>query len=116
MNEGPRIVVDVLLGLSALSCWIGALGMIRMRDPFQALHYLAYPALAGMTSLALAVWIETGWTQATWKSLIILAVFAASNSVGTHAAARAFRARKKGHWEPLPTDPEVEFLGGRPNA
>lgn len=116
MNETVRVLVDVLLGLTAVSCWIGALGMIRMRNAFQALHYLSYPALAGMTCLTLAVWIETGWTQATWKCLIIFAILTASNSVGTHAAARAFRAREKGHWEPFPSDPEVEFLGSRPKA
>jgi hypothetical protein len=40
----------------------------------------------------------------------------ASNSVGTHAAARAFRQRQKGHWQPKPKDAEVEFLGGKPQA
>lgn len=87
--------------------------MIRMRDPYQALHYLGVPGLAGMGALTIAVAIETGWTQATWKCLIILLILAASNSVGTHAAARAFRQREKGHWEPLPGDPEVEFLEER---
>lgn len=116
MSEAHRIVIDILLGLSAFSCWMGALGMVRMRDPFQALHYLSWPALGGMGCLTAAVWVETGWTQATWKSLIILALLMAANSVGTHAAARAFRAREKGHWEPEPLDAEVEFLGPRPRS
>lgn len=116
MSEGHRIAVDILLGLSALACWLGALGMIRMRDPFQALHYLSLPAIPGMAALTAAVWVETGWTQATWKCGIILAILMASNSVGTHAAARAFRAREKGHWEALPGDSEVEFLTGRPQS
>lgn len=106
-----RVIVDGLLGLTAAACWLGALGMIRMRDPFQALHYLGIPATVGMGSLTLAVFIETGWTQASWKCAIILAILLAANSVGTHAAARAFRAREKGHWEPEPGDPEIEFLG-----
>lgn len=105
--------VDIFLGLTALGCWMGALGMIRMRDPYQALHFLAFPALLGMGGVTIAVWVETGWTQATWKCLLICAILAASNSVGTHAAARAFRAREKGHWEPRPGDAEIEFLGGQ---
>lgn len=116
MNATPRVVVDVLLGVTAAACWLGVLGMIRMRDPFQALHYLSVPAIFGMTALTLAVWIETGWTQATWKSGIILGILMTANSVGTHAAARAFRAREKGHWEPSPDDPEIEFLGPRPRS
>jgi monovalent cation/proton antiporter MnhG/PhaG subunit len=116
VSETHRIAVDVLLGLTVLSCWIGCLGMVRMRDPFEALHYLSWPALAGMGFLAAAVWIETGWTQATWKSLIVLAILMAANAVGTHAAARAFRVREKGHWEPEPGDADVEFLGGRPRS
>jgi monovalent cation/proton antiporter MnhG/PhaG subunit len=111
-----RLAVDVLLGATALASWIGVLGMVRMRDPFQALHYLSFPAILGMGFLTLAVWIETGWTQATWKSGIILIILMAANSVGTHAAARAFRARKKGHWEPMPGDEEIEFLAPRPRA
>ena len=116
MSEIHRLAVDAFLAMTATACWIGCLGMIRMRDPFQALHYLSWPALAGMGSLTLAVWIETGWTQATWKCLIILALLMAANSVGTHAAARAFRARDKGHWEPYAKDREIEFLGARPRS
>lgn len=107
------MTVDALLAFTALACWAGALGMIRMKDPYQALHYLGVPAIAGMGALTIAVAVETGWTQATWKCGIILAILVASNSVGTHAAARAFRQREKGHWEPLAEDKEVEFLEDR---
>ncbi len=116
MSEAHRIVVDGLLAVTGASCWIGCLGMVRMRDAFQALHYLGVPAIVGMSSLTIAVFVETGWSQASWKSLLILGIFVAANSVGTHAAARAFRSREKGHWEPDPGDPEIEFLAGRPRS
>lgn len=112
--SGQSIAVDGLLAFTALSCWAGALGMIRMKDAYQALHFLGLPAIAGMGALTIAVFVRTGWTQATWKCGIILLVLVASNSVGTHAAARAFREREKDHWEPLREDEEIEFLGGRP--
>jgi multisubunit Na+/H+ antiporter MnhG subunit len=114
--EAQRIALDILLSVVAAACWIGVLGMIRMRDPYQALHYLGLPAVVGMAALTAAVWIETGWSQATWKSGLILIILSTANSVGTHAAARAFRARRKDHWEALPGDAEVEFLGKRPPA
>jgi monovalent cation/proton antiporter MnhG/PhaG subunit len=108
------IAVDALLAITVLSCWLGALGIVRMRDPYQKLHYLALPGIVGIGSLTIAVFVQTGWSQASWKCAIILVILVASNSVGTHAAARAFRAREKEHWEPLPNDPEIEFLGSRP--
>ena len=112
--SAQSIAVDGLLAFTAVSCWAGSLGMIRMRDPYQALHYLGVPAIVGMGALTLAVFVETGWSQASWKCAIILFVLVAANSVGTHAAARAFRQREKNHWEPLPGDKEIEFLEGKP--
>lgn len=109
------IAVNVLLGTTAVACWLGVLGMVRMRDPYQALHYLALPGIIGMGALTVAVFIQTGWNQAAWKCGIALIVLITSNSVGTHAAARAFRERQKGHWEPEPGDPEVKFLGPEPS-
>jgi monovalent cation/proton antiporter MnhG/PhaG subunit len=114
--SAQAIAVDVLLALTALACWVGVVGMIRMRDAYQALHYLAPPAIVGVGALTVAVFVQTGWSEAGWKCAIILIVLVASNSVGTHAAARAFRNREKGHWEPRPEDPEIEFLGGRPRS
>lgn len=114
MSAVRPIAADVLLAVTALSCWLGVLGMIRMRDPFQALHYLGIPGIVGTGSLTAAVFVETGWSQASWKCAIVFLILVAANSIGTHAAARAFRARAKDHWEPQPDDPEIEFLGGKP--
>jgi monovalent cation/proton antiporter MnhG/PhaG subunit len=116
VSEAHRIVIDGLLAVTVASCWIGVLGMVRMRNPFQALHYLGVPAIVGIGALTLAIFVQTGWSQASWKSMLILGILIASNSVGTHAAARAFRAREKGHWEPEPGDRDIEFLGARPHS
>lgn len=116
MSEAHRIVIDGLLAATGASCWIGVVGMVRMRDAYQALHYLGVPAIVGVSSLTIAIFTATGWSQASWKSLLILIILVASNAVGTHAAARAFRAREKGHWEPDPKDREIEFLAGRPRS
>jgi len=108
------MAVDALLAFTSLACWAGALGMVRMRDPYQALHYLGVPSIVGMGALTIAVFVQTGWSQASWKCGILLMVLVTSNSVGTHAVARAFREREKQHWEPLPEDKEVEFLEDTP--
>jgi len=95
--------------LLVVVCWLGVLGMWRMREPMQALHYLSLPASVGGILLAIAVFLEEGRSQIFWKTLLVAAILFAINSVGAHAAARAFRARELGHWEPLNGDP-IEFV------
>ena len=108
----------VFLVLLVGTCWVGIIGMWRMPEPMQALHYLSLPASAGATFLVIAVFLEEGSSQISWKTLLIALVLLAINSVGAHATARAFRARELGHWEPLDGDP-IEFVrdterGGQP--
>lgn len=98
-----------LLALLVLSCWLGCLGMLRVREPTQALHYLSLPAGFGAALLPIAVWCATGWSITTLKAALIALFLMAANSVVTHATARAFRVRKLGHWQPR-TEDHVEFL------
>lgn len=103
-------IETALLGCVVISCWLGALGMWRVREPMQALHYLSLPASIGAFALTVAVFAEEGGSsQIAWKTLVIAGILLAINSVGTHAAARAFRARELGHWEPRNGDP-FEFV------
>lgn len=102
------IEIEVLLGVVVLCVWLGAIGMWRMREPMQALHYLSMPASVGVTALTVAVFMTEGPAQAAWKTLLIAGVLMGINSVVTHATARAFRARELGHWEPRDGDP-MEF-------
>lgn len=95
----------LLLALLVGVCWVGVLGMWRMREPMQALHYLSLPASLGGILLAIAVFLEDGSSPVSWKTLFIAAILLVINSVGAHATARAFRARDLGHWEPLNGDP-----------
>lgn len=103
------ISTDALLGLIVLSCWIGVIGMLRMRHPMQALHYLTLPATIGVVALTAAVFLQSGLTPVTYKTALIAIILAGINSVVTHATARAFRTRELGHWEPLDGDP-IEFV------
>jgi len=98
------MIEATLLSIVVLSCWVGTIGMWRMREPMQALHYLSLPACVGSTLLTAAVFLRTGNSQASWKTVIICFILLAINSVVTHATARAFRTRELGHWEPRPED------------
>ena len=108
MNAKSLIEAILLAGV-VLFCWLGVLGMLRMREPMQALHYLSLPACLGSIFLTVAVFVETGSSNTAWKTLLICVLLLAVNSVVTHAIARAFRTRELGHWEPRPGDP-VEFV------
>jgi multisubunit Na+/H+ antiporter MnhG subunit len=103
------LLTDTLLGLTVTSCWIGVFGMLRMRTPMQALHYLSVPASLGAITLTLAVCCETGFTSTAFKTGLIAVVLLCIGSVVTHATARAFRSRELGHWEPRDGDP-IEFV------
>jgi monovalent cation/proton antiporter MnhG/PhaG subunit len=96
--------VALLAGV-VLFCWLGVLGMWRMKEPMQALHYLSLPATAGAILLTFSVFISQRIAQGFWKVVLIAGILLATNSVVTHATARAFRARELGHWEPLDGDP-----------
>ena len=103
--NGELAIEDGFLVLVMVLCWLGVLGMWRMKEPTQALHYLSLPATAGAVLLSIAVLLSQGFGQAFWKALLIALILVASNSVVTHATARAFRARKLGHWQPRDGDP-----------
>ena len=67
-------LLDVLLGSLMIFCWLGVLGMWRMREPMQALHYLALPVCGATVFLTAAVFLQTGNSQAAWKTLLICLV------------------------------------------
>jgi multisubunit Na+/H+ antiporter MnhG subunit len=94
----------VLLAGVVVTCWLGALGMLCMREPMQALHYLSLPANVGAVLLVVAVFLATGNSQASWKTSFIAVILVCTNSVVTHTTARAFRVRELGHWKPQPGD------------
>ena len=83
-------------------CWLGVLGMWRMREPMQALHYLSLPACGSHHFLNGRGFLANRKGQAGWKTLLICLILLAINSVVTHATARAFRSRELGHWQPRP--------------
>jgi monovalent cation/proton antiporter MnhG/PhaG subunit len=105
----------LLIGV-VVTCWLGVLGMLRMREPVQALHYLSLPASLGAVLLTAAVFLATGNNQASWKTAFIAAVLICTNSVVTHVTARAFRVRELGHWKPRPGDKVEQVMPESSNS
>jgi multisubunit Na+/H+ antiporter MnhG subunit len=103
----------VLLAGIVASCWIGVIGMLRMRVPMQALDYLSVPACVGSLLLVAAVFVHTGSSSAAWKTVLICLLLLGVNSIVTHATARALRSRESGYWKLLPDD-GAEFVPASP--
>lgn len=108
-----RDVQLALLAVLVLSCWLGCLGMVRMKTPTQALHYLALPCFIGGALLPVAIFCVTGWSIAMLKGALIAFFLIATNSVVAHATARAFRVRSVGHWQPRADDARIQFATER---
>ncbi len=97
------------LAAAVVFCWIATLGAWRMREPTQALHYLSLAATVAIVFLTFVLFLQFGWNSASMKTLLICGILIATNSVGTHATARAIRVRKLGHWQPSEQN-GVEFV------
>lgn len=93
--SSSSIAIVILLAIGALFCVIGVVGMWRMREPTQALHYMNLPATVGIACVTVAVLLQTGFSSALIKSSVIALILLSINSVVTHATARAFYIRNQ---------------------
>lgn len=109
------ITVDALLVLTVLCVWIGCIGMVRARQPVQALHFLSVPGATGVVLLTVAVFVQSGSTMLSWKMVLTAAVLFGINSVVSHATARAFRVRDTGMWQHRHGD-DMELVDEREGA
>ena len=92
------IVADVLLGLAAAVVLVSSAGILIMRDAYQKLHYVAPIAVVAPVIVALAVLVQSGWTEnsgETWLALLFMVI---GGPFLAHATIRAARIREKGDW------------------
>ncbi len=94
------IAIDVLLAAAVLVTLLSVLGMVRMRDPYQRLHYIAPPASLSAAFITLAIFLQRGFKPESFKALFATLILIGMNSVVTHAAARAFRIAEVADWHP----------------
>ena len=92
------LVADVLLGLAAAVVLVSSAGILAMRDAYQRLHYVAPIAVVAPVIVALAVLVQSGWTEnsgETWLGLLFMVL---GGPFLAHATIRAARVREKGDW------------------
>ena len=92
------IVADVLLGLAAAVVLVSSAGVLVMRDAYQKLHYVAPIAVVAPVIVALAVLVQSGWTENSGQTWLGLLFMLAGGPFLAHATIRAARIREEGDW------------------
>jgi monovalent cation/proton antiporter MnhG/PhaG subunit len=96
------MTLEGLLLAATIACIVlSVIGVLLTRDVYERLHYLSGVGAIGVFFLAAAVWVRHGLTGGAVKALLIAIILFFTNSVLTHATARAAWVRKHGKWDPL---------------
>ncbi len=96
--------IDVLLAAAVVITLLSVLGMVRMRDPFQRMHYIAPPASLSALLITAAIFLQRGLKPESFKALFTALILIAMNTAVTHSAGRAFRVADTKGWRPKPGD------------
>ncbi len=112
------IAIDVLVASAVLITLVSVLGMLRMRDPYQRMHYISPPASLGAMFITAAIFLQQGLKPESFKALFTTLVLIGMNTIVTHAAARAFRIAETKKWQPdegeeVPIKPGDELVAPR---
>ena len=95
------IAIDVLLAAAVLVAILSVLGMLRMRDAYQRMHYISAPAALSAIFITAAIFLQQGPKPESFKALLTTLILIVMNSIVTHAAARAFRIAEVKNWQPV---------------
>jgi multisubunit Na+/H+ antiporter MnhG subunit len=91
-------VADVLLGLAAVVVLASSAGILVMRDAYQRLHYVTPVTVVAPVIVALAVLVQSGWTENSGETWLGLLFVVAGGPFLSHATIRAARIRETGDW------------------
>lgn len=98
------MIAHVLIWLSVgLTCYC-CVATLLMPSSFERLHFMAPVAALAPLLLAGAVALTTGLGQGVVKLLLAMLLLVLTNSVLSHATARAARIRQDNTWMPAEED------------
>lgn len=87
------VIVDVVSGVllltGALLALLGALGVVRLRDPLVAMHAATKPATLGVVLTGVGVILQLGNAGSISKVAVVVVVQLATVPVGAHMLGRA---------------------------
>ncbi len=93
------IIVWILLALAFVVEVLCCVGLLAMRNPFDRLHAVAPANILPPLLVTVAMLVQTGFSSATIKALLIAAALIFTSPIVTHAIARAARLRETGELE-----------------
>ena len=101
MSFKELIIVLLLVGavMVELAC---ALGVWKIRDSFDRLHFLGPASTLGPLLVAAAIVVEESLSTIGVKTILTAILLLLTSPILTHATARAARVRQYDHWQALP--------------
>jgi multicomponent Na+:H+ antiporter subunit G len=99
-----HVAVSILLVIGVGAGLLASLGILVMRHFYDRLHYVGLASALGAVSIAAAVVVQEGVSQASVKAVLTAIVVAVTSPVLTHATARAARIREFGYLEMQPEE------------
>lgn len=94
MSEIQIIISILFVSLGILFMLVGSIGIVRLPDFYSRTHATSKSDTLGIIFVILGLMIYEGFTQSSFKLILVVLFIALSNPIGTHALARA--AMKKG--------------------
>ncbi len=94
------IAIETLIACAVAITLASVLGMLRMRDAYQRMHYIAPPASLSAILITIAIFLQQGLKPESFKAAFTTLVLIGMNTIVTHAAARAFRIAETKNWRP----------------
>jgi multicomponent Na+:H+ antiporter subunit G len=95
-----HLFIDVLLVAGAGAALLSSLGVLIVSDFYDRLHYMGPAGSVGAVAIAMSVLLRTPSSPSGIKVFMVGVLLAVTNSVLTHATARAGRVHQLGDWKP----------------
>jgi multicomponent Na+:H+ antiporter subunit G len=92
-----EVSADVLLCVGVGIELIACLGILAMRDAYDALHFTS-PTVLGALLIAAAILVRDGFSLVADKALLTAAFLLVAGPLLTHATARSARLAERGDW------------------
>lgn len=87
-------VVAALLSVAAFCGWLGCAGFLRLRDPLDRLHCVAFINVTVSLTIVAAGFVTDGLSSRSIKILLIAVLMLIGGAAGTHVTGRAVLQRR----------------------
>jgi len=89
------IIIDALLALAVLTCWLGVAGFARLKSPLDRLHCVTFVNAGAGLAILIAAFVADGASARAIKILVLNAAVLASGAALSHATGRALLLRQR---------------------